>query len=133
MVRKPKSLGGSGWSEEECIAGCDKEETCAHYVWYAFAGYCHMFTHCGPDMQIEATGGSRWVSRVGGARVPLVDNFDVISRSARCNVNSDLNVRAARFSPGGGGWTADECAGHCQAADDCTIFQVYPSTGYCKY
>ena len=91
----PVSLGGMGWTQEECIAGCDEDKHCGWYVWYAIKGYCHKFYKC--DVLDEAKGGSLWYSRVNEAPVPFFHWWDIISEFDRCDPADAANVRATRF------------------------------------
>ena len=134
-VRGFKTMGGEGHSHEACRAFCDADVTCAFYVWMSLKGYCHAFTHCGDAMtspMIEGAHGSMLYSRVNGALEPIIDDYELVSTTRRCDKDGVNNVRAPTFSLGGGGWDPYQCAQGClDQGEDCTAITYYPASGFC--
>jgi len=123
-----RSLGGRGWTLQECMDGCEGILACGYFVWYANSGFCHMFTStC--DARVEATDGSQFFERVGGAQIPSLDDFTYVPNEM-CDKNGAGNIRTSQFTLGGGGHSFLDCSAACDADATCTMFQRYGS-GWC--
>ena len=128
-----RSVGGQGQTYDECVARCEGWEHCSHIVWYSLKGYCHQFTSCPEDKKIEAQGGSTIYSRTTGSRVPLLEGWDIVTTTERCDLDSPNNIKSVSLPDTSKGSTAQMCVDECAPDEACTSFSWYTKTGVCIF
>lgn len=126
------SLGGGGYSLEECQAGCASQNTCSHINWYSSSGYCHLFT-AGCSTTVAASGGSVTYARVGGALKPSLEGWSSSGLNRICKEGADGVELAPRSRLWGAGHSLEDCTNACIAqGDGCASVVFSLNKGYCK-